>query len=51
MPVSILPPIPGFSSCLVLGQHLFFFLFSTFIDELFPAYLKFMLWLKSQGPY
>ena len=37
------------SPCLVLGQHLFFFFFfNTFIDELFPVYLKFMLLLKSQ---
>lgn len=26
----------------------FFFFFNTFIDELFPVYLKFMLLLKSQ---
>ena len=46
---SIPPPIPGFSPCLVLGQHLFFFFFfNTFIDELFPVYLKFVLLLKSQ---
>lgn len=49
IPPPIPPPIPGVSPCLVLGQHLFFFFFfNTFIDELFPVYLKFMLLLKSQ---
>lgn len=51
MPVSH-PFLPSRASLPVLcwdSIFFFFFLFSTFIDELFPAYLKFMLWLKSQG--
>lgn len=49
MPVSH-PFLPSRASLPVLcwDSIFFFFLFSTFIDELFPAYLKFMLLLKSQ---
>lgn len=50
MPVSH-PFLPSRASlsCLVLGQHLFFFSFLALIDELFPAYLKFMLWPGCRG--